>query len=153
MARKYDWRRVKIHFSYEIPQAAKTLNCSVGTIRNWIKAGLPVIADKKPFLIEGHDLRAFARQKSEAQKWVKPETNTPWNFFACFRCKAYRKPTLLMVDYIPTGPIKGRLTSICEICEANIVKFCKADQLSQYSTTLHVTYQSGANTLNDPEVP
>jgi len=153
MARRYDWRRVKIHFSYEIPKAAKTLNCSVSTVRNWIKLGLPVMADKKPFLIDGHDLRAFARQISEAQKWDKPKTNTPWNYFACFRCKAYRKPALLMVDFVPTGPKKGRLVSICEICEATIVKFCRAEQLPKYCSTLHVTHQSGADTLNDPVKP
>ena len=153
MGRKYDWRRVRIHFSYEIPQAAQTLNCSVSTIRNWIKSGLPVIADQKPHLVDGHDLRAFARRKSEAQKWVRPDTNTPWNYFACFRCKAYRKPILLMVDYIQSGPGKGRLTSICEVCEAGIAKFCKAHQLPQYSATLHVTHQPGANTLSDPDTP
>ena len=153
MARKYNWRRIKKHFSYDVVQAAKTAECSIATIRNWIKEGLQVMADQKPYLIDGHDLRDFARQKSEAQKWPKPETNAPWNYFVCFRCKGYRKPYLLIVDYVPISRDKGRLTSICEACDGTIVKFCKADQIPKYSTTLHVTHQSGATTLTDPETP
>jgi len=153
MAKKYKWRRIKIHFSYEIKGAAKALECSTATIRNWVKDGLPIMADRKPFLIDGRDLRAFARERSQGLKWVKTKTNAPWNYFACFRCKAYRKPALLMVDFIPSGPEKGRMEGICEACEAIIVKFCKASKLPQYSTTLDVTYQSGADTLNDPETP
>lgn len=153
MARKYDWRRVKKHFSYDVIQAAKAVNCSVPTIRSWIKQGLQVMADQKPFLIDGHDLREFARHKSEAQKWPKPVTNAPWNYFACFRCKGFRKPYLLMVDYIARSPDKGRLKSICEVCDGNIVKYCKADQLPKFSATLHVSHQSGPNTLSDHETP
>ena len=63
---------------------------------------MPVLADKKPYLIDGHDLQAFARQMSDAQKWEKPATNTPWNYFACFRCKGYRKPYLL--KYVRMAP-------------------------------------------------
>lgn len=111
------------------------------------------MADQKPYLIDGHDLREFARQKSEVQKWQKPKTNAPWNYFACFGCKGYRKPYLLLVDYIPINPIKGRLSGICEVCDGTIVKFCKADQTPKFSTTLDVTYQSGASTLTDPETP
>ena len=153
MARKYNWRRVKKHFSYDVVQAAKAVNCSVATIRNWTKQGLPVMADQKPFLIDGHDLQAFARQKSDAQKGEKPKTNAPWNYFACFRCKGFRKPYLLLVDYTASSPDKGRLSSICEVCDCNIVKFCKADQLPKISATLFVTHQSGPTTLFDPETP
>jgi hypothetical protein len=118
-----------------------------------VKEGLPVMADQKPFLIDGVDLRAFARERSEGLKWVKPKTNAPWNYFACFRCKAYRKPALLMVDYVHSGSEKGRIEGICEVCDATIIKFCTANKLPQYSTTLDVTYQLGPRTLNDPETP
>ena len=153
MAKKYNWRRVKIHFPHTISQAAKALECSTATIRNWVKEGLPIMTDQKPFLIDGRDLRAFARERSERLKWVRPKTNAPWNYFACFRCKAYRKPALLMVDYVPSGPKKGRMEGICDACEATIIKFCNADKLPQYSTTLDVEYQSGSDTLNDLETP
>ena len=153
MARKYNWRRIRKHFSYDVVQAAKTAECSVATIRNWIREGLPVMADQKPYLIDGHDLREFARQKSETLKWEKPETNAPWNYFACFRCKGYRKPYLLLVDYVPANPGKGRLVGICDACDGTIVKFCKAHQIPKFSATLDVTYQSGASTLSDLETP
>lgn len=111
------------------------------------------MTDQKPYLIDGADLRAFAREKSEGLKWVMPETNARWNYFACFRCKAYRKPALLMVDYLPSGPEKGRIEGICEVCDATIIKFCTTSKLPKFSTTLDVTYQSGPCTLNDPETP
>jgi len=153
MARKYDWRRIKKHFSYDIGEAAKALTCSVATIRGWIKQGLPVMADQKPFLIDGRDLSAFARHKSEALKWHIPKSNAPWNYFPCFHCKGYRKPYLLMADYIPKTPEKGRLAGICEDCDGTLMKYCTTTQLPQFSTTLHVTHQLGANTLNDPDTP
>ena len=111
------------------------------------------MADQKPYLIDGHDLRDFARQKSEALSWPKPKTNAPWNYFPCFGCKGYRKPYLLMVDYVPMNLIKGQLSGICGDCDNIIVKFCKADQIPKFSTTLDVTHQSGATTLTDPETP
>lgn len=153
MARKYNWRRVKIHFPYDVKEAAKVLDCSTVTIRHWVKEGLRIMTDQKPFLIDGRDLHEFARAKSEGLKWEKPDTNAPWNYFSCFRCKAYRKPALLMVDFVPIGPQKGRLEGICETCEAQIVKFCDRSKLPKISTTLDVTYQLGSNTLHDPETP
>ena len=146
MARKYNWRGVKKHFSYDITQSAKALNCSVATIRNWIKDGLPVDASRKPYLIDGHDLQAFAQQKSNEHKWPKPKTNAPWNYFSCFHCKGFRKPYLLLVDYTPMNPLKGRLTGICEDCDGSIVKFCMASQLPKFTSTLHVTHQPGSST-------
>nr|WP_317057528.1 hypothetical protein [Roseovarius sp. W115]MDV2931187.1 hypothetical protein [Roseovarius sp. W115] len=109
------------------------------------------MADQKPFLFDGRDLREFARQKSAAQKWSMPETNAPWNYFLCFRCKGYRKPYLLMADYIPATPVKGRLSSICRTCDGAIMKFCRTDQISKICTTLDVTHQSGSTTLTDSE--
>jgi len=53
MAKKYNWRAIKIHFSYDIKQAAKALKCSEATIRSWIKEGLPIYADRKPLLTKG----------------------------------------------------------------------------------------------------
>jgi len=66
MAKKYNWRAINIHFSYEIKQAAKALKCSEATIRNWIKEGLPIYKDRKPLLIEGADLRQFVRDETQA---------------------------------------------------------------------------------------
>lgn len=153
MARKYNWRRVRKHFSYDFAQAAKVLECSVATIRTWAKEGLPVMADQKPYLIDGQDLRDFAKQKSEALSWPKPDTNAPWTYFPCFGCKAYRRPYLLMVDYIPVTAVRGRLTGICETCDNAITKYCTTDQVPRISTTLDVTHQPGTSTLTDHETP
>ncbi|WP_298362833.1 helix-turn-helix domain-containing protein [uncultured Litoreibacter sp.] len=150
MAKKYNWRKIKIHFPYEIKAAAKALGCSIATIRSWINQGLPVITEQKPFLIDGRDLSAFARAKSESLKWTKPETNAPWNYFPCFKCKAYRRPAFLMVDFFPSRQDKGRLEGLCEVCEGIIMKFCNVGNLDLYSTTLDVTYQLGQDRLYDP---
>jgi hypothetical protein len=44
--------------SYTIDEVTRTLEVHRNTVRHWIKAGLPVIDDKRPILILGSDLAA-----------------------------------------------------------------------------------------------
>jgi len=139
MAKKYNWRAVKIHFSYNTKQAAKVLECSMATIRNWIREGLPVFTDQKPFLIDGPDLRDFARKKTEDLKWSLPDTNAPWNYFPCFTCKDYRRPHQLVVLGYKRAPNAIDLNGKCEDCMGHIRKTITLGQLPQIQTTLDIT--------------
>jgi excisionase family DNA binding protein len=58
-----NYRRVKIHRSYAVEQAARRLGVHKNTVRAWIKVGLPTIDDRRPILILGSDLIAFLRAR------------------------------------------------------------------------------------------
>ncbi len=105
------WRRVKISRSYSVEQAADTLKVSTGTVRRWLKTGLSHLADQKPVLILGKELKAFGvSRKGKKQKCLPHECY-------CFRCRAPRSPALDIADYVPFSPSGGNLRAICRECE------------------------------------
>ena len=62
MARRFNYRRLKIHFSYTIDEAARVLGAHKHTVRSWIEEGLPVVCRQRPILISGGVLRDFYRR-------------------------------------------------------------------------------------------
>ena len=46
-------RRVKIHRSYAVDEAARLLGVHKNTVRSWIKRGLPTVDNRRPILILG----------------------------------------------------------------------------------------------------
>ena len=42
---------IKTHRNYTVDEVAKALGVSKGTVRRWIKCGLPVLKERKPMLI------------------------------------------------------------------------------------------------------
>ena len=110
--RRPKWHRIKLHRSYTIDEAARTIETSKGTIRRWVKEkGLPILEDRKPALIHGTSLKAFGHARSKSKIKCKP------NEFYCFRCKAPRSPAGGMVDYIARTPKSGNLKAICGECD------------------------------------
>src|SRR6202050_3162513 len=63
-----DRRRVKVLRSYTIDEVARTLEVHRNTVCHWIKAGLPVIDDKRPILMLGSDLAEFLLRRREARR-------------------------------------------------------------------------------------
>ena len=63
-----DRRRVKVLRSYTIDEVARTLEVHRNTVRHWIKAGLPIIDDKRPILMLGSDLADFLSRQRDARR-------------------------------------------------------------------------------------
>src|SRR5947208_1860226 len=95
MARRYNVRRVKIHWSYSVSEAPKLLDVHKLTISRWIDRGPPLIEHKRPYLIHGSDLRAFLiAQQPRKQPCRAGE-------IYCVRCRAPKRLAGDMADYIP----------------------------------------------------
>ncbi len=54
-----DIRVIKRSRSYTVPELASLFGIRVGTVRRWIRRGLPVIDDQRPKLIHGKQLRQW----------------------------------------------------------------------------------------------
>ena len=86
-SRSLDLRRIRLSVCYTMPEVAKLLGVTIGTVWAWVRAGLPILEDVRPFLIPGDDLKTWLRNRARARK----QACQP-NELYCFRCRAPREP-------------------------------------------------------------
>ena len=111
-AKRINPRRVKIHHSYSVEEAARTFGVHKNTVRGWVGKGLEPIDHRRPMLFAGDILRAFLiAQRSGRKRPCGPGT------MYCFRCREPREPALGMVDYFPINAVSGNLKALCGVCE------------------------------------
>ena len=147
MTRRHNFRRVKIHQSYTISEAALLLSVHKHTVSRWIVAGLPLVVTKRPFLIHGSDLHAYlAAHQPRKQKLRAGE-------IYCLPCKAAKRPAGDMVDYIPKTPAKGFLRGICPTCGRLIHRLASLATLAVGCRDLSVTHQPPRQRLVDSPSP
>src|SRR3712207_3502959 len=91
-------RRVKLHRSYPIDEAARCTGTHRKTVRAWIKGGLHAI-EGRPTLILGRDLREFLDVRRRQAK----QPLGPGEIY-CLKCRAPKRPGGNMVDYVPLSP-------------------------------------------------
>jgi excisionase family DNA binding protein len=104
-------RRLKIHRSYTVEEAARQLRVHRNTIRAYIKQGLPVVDERRPTLILGRDLQGFLEGRREQLRAVCG----PRRIY-CVKCRAPQAPAGFMADYIPLTSTSGNLRGICPEC-------------------------------------
>ena len=132
MGKRANPMAVKSALAYEVSEAANALGVSVGTIRNWVKDGLPIMASKKPYLISGAELRDYLRNKSLAAK--RPLEADELN---CLACRAGRKPRLMAVFCVPNTAKTSRLVGECEHCGGAANRFISNARREEFATTFH----------------
>lgn len=109
--RSIDARRIKIHRSYTIAEAAEELGIHKNTMANWLRQGLKVIDGQRPILIHGAELRRFLSERRRERK-----SSCKSDEFWCLRCRAPRKPYGGLVDLIATPGAGGNLRGLCPEC-------------------------------------
>lgn len=110
-AKRINPRLIKLHRSYSVDEAARTLGAHKNTVRSWIKDGLPIFDESRPALILGHELRGYLERKRKAAK----RPSGPGQFF-CVKCRQSMRPALGMVEYKPKNALTGNLSAMCEAC-------------------------------------
>ena len=99
--------RIKMHRSYSVDEAARILGKAKGTVRRWLKGGLPAVNDQKPSLILGEDIIEFLTlQKAPAKKCTLFECY-------CVKCRTPRRPAGDIAEYVPITPKTGNLRALC----------------------------------------
>lgn len=142
--RRPKWQRIKLHRSYTIDEAARTLETSKGTIRRWVKEnGLPILEDRKPALIHGSSFKAFGHARSKLKIKCKLDE------LYCFRCKAPRSPAGGMADFIAKTPQSGNLKAICETCDTIMNKHLSNTSLPALCKVLDVSIHLAPEHLSE----
>src|SRR5260370_38995105 len=101
-------RQVKIHRSYTVEEIASLFGIHKNTVREWIRAGLPVLDAKRPMLILGQELAAFL----QARRIKNKQSCEPGQMY-CFRCRAPKMAAGDMPAYLPQTEKLGWLKAIC----------------------------------------
>ena len=124
----------KIHRNYTVEEVAGLYGVFKGTVRAWIKAGLPIINDKRPMLILGSNLVAFhqARRTKNKQKCKPGE-------IYCVRCRMPKNPAGDMADYRIITEKIGNLEAICPNCDNIMNRRVSLSKLGQVCGEITIT--------------
>ncbi len=142
--------RVKLHYSYSVPELAACCGVHRNTVRLWQRQGLKSIDDRRPLLFHGGTVRQFLIERSGRRKSpCEPGT------LYCLRCRQPRQPALGMVDYVEIKPGSGNARALCEVCEASMHRRVREADLPKImpGCDIHFTQAEGRlNGRGDPSV-
>lgn len=138
MAKRPNPRAIKAARTYTVEEAAIALGVSIGTIRSWVKSGLPLMRSQRPFLILGDALRGFLEGRAKAAKApLQPDQ------LYCLSCKAGRSPMGLMVDCIPQTPKTARLLGLCEVCGGTCNRMISQVKIDHFAQIFEIAIKEG----------
>jgi excisionase family DNA binding protein len=149
MAKRHpNHRQVKIHRSYTVEEAASLFGIHKNTVRVWVKAGLPVIDDRRPMLILGRELAAFLQARRTRNK----QTCQPGEIY-CVRCRTPKFPAGDMADYVPITEKLGTLQAICPDCETMMNRHVSLARLEQVRGKLDITFPQALQQVSNSIQP
>ncbi|WP_221932875.1 helix-turn-helix domain-containing protein [Thalassotalea sp. PS06] len=132
MPKRLNPNRIKKYRSYTIQEAAYTLDIHKNTVARWIKYdGLPIVDNKRPYLIRGTDLKTFIRNRNTEHK--KP---CGLGEFFCCKCRQSRSSSQVFVEVYPTDNRTGVITGFCNVCSTKANKFINQQQFKQLKSKL-----------------
>lgn len=147
MARRPTVRGVKRYYSYTVEEAARATGASKGTVRRWLKAGLPAITDQKPLLILGADLIDFLAARRKAAQKCRPLE------CYCLSCRQPRSPAFGAVEFHWLTPTSGNVLALCEECSTVMRRRVPAAKLDGWRAAMAVTIRQGGEHLGDSANP
>jgi hypothetical protein len=148
VARRLNPGLVKIHRSYSIDDAARTLGVHKNTVANWLKNGLSPIDDQRPTLIQGRVLRAFVRERRDRQK----KCCTVGELY-CLKCRGPKPPLDGKAIYVPFTNSGGNLQGRCSDCLSIICRRVSAARLHEFSAILTIKHKQASPRINDRPTP
>lgn len=142
MPRLASARGIKSRWTYTVAEVAARVGVSRNTVRQWIKDGLPLATERKPFLIHGADVIAFLGLRRASRK----RPMAPGEIY-CLPCHAPKRPAGNMADFIRRGPSGGMLTGLCPDCGRVIRRAVSRAQLHCLAAELDLAFPRAIETL------
>lgn len=141
MAKRYNYRLVKIHRNYRIEDIARLFVVHKNTVRQWIKEGLPIIDRKRPILLLGRELSDFLKERQAAKR--RP---CGLGEMYCFRCRTTKVPAAGMVDCTRRSAKTWNITAICPDCLLIMHQLVSATRFPTFPQS-HGNGSAGAATI------
>ncbi len=138
MGKRYNPMLIKSALTYDIGEAAQALGVTPATIRNWIKDGLPVMSERKPYLILGDALKSYLRAKRETSKRPLDADQ-----LFCPSCREGRRPVDLIVTTASVSPSTQLLKGICPTCGRACSRIISTRDTDTFTRTFNIA--KGAN--------
>ena len=125
--RTYNPRRVRTGQSYSVQEIAELYGLHKNAVLRWIKDGLPLIDQRKPFMIHGGDLAEYLTNKQSGRKHkCKPDE------FFCFKCRAPRRAWENAPDIIIRNESKLTISGLCAVCDTPVHRVGTVKKLPEY---------------------
>jgi hypothetical protein len=139
-----DARRVKLHRSYSVEEAARLLRVHKNTVRTWIKTGLQPIDERRPTLILGRELARFLHERRQRSR--KP--CQPGQLY-CVRCRAPKDPAARFAEYVPMTAGSGNLKGLCGTCGTVMWRRVSLRNLTDVTGALDVAFPQAQRRIAD----
>ena len=134
MGKRVDPRRLRAAQTYTVPELARSIGVSTGTVRGWIRHGLPALNTQRPTLIVGSDAKDFLSQRKRSKKRpLRP------NEVYCLTCKEPRSVFENMVELERVLGKPARITGFCATCEGSVSRVVGAAQIGELDRFFEVT--------------
>lgn len=138
----------KIHRSYTVEEVASLYDVFKGTVRNWIKAGLPTLNDKRPMLILGSELATFHQSRRTKHK----QKCKPGEIY-CVKCRVPKVPAGDMVDCKLVKEKIWNLVAICPDCDSMMHQRISLAKLELLRSKLDITLPQALQHIVDSTQP
>lgn len=135
MAKRVQHTKIKQNLTYTMQEAADALGLSLATIRDWVKKGLPIHKDKRPFLIYGEELRCFIQKTQQAKRYKLAD-----NQLSCFTCKAACVPHGMAVILAKQTAKTSRLSGICANCGGRCARIISNQRIPLFEQVLKIHF-------------
>ena len=133
MKRKFNLNHIKQNYAYSINEICESFGKQKNTVHSWIKEGLKVIDNKKPFLIHGSDLKEFLQKRRDDQKSKCQDDE-----LFCVRCKKPQKAWGNLADILIKAKNKVSLRALCAVCECKMNKDFKVKNFALIKKTFDI---------------
>ena len=116
----------KLHRSYTVEEIARLFGTHRNTVRGWLKAGLAVLDDRRPMMIQGQVLRAFLQARRDRAK----RPCAPGTLYCC-KCRTPRAPADGSAAFEAQAGCAGILREVCEVCGTRMFRRARQSSLRE----------------------
>ena len=112
--------------SYSVQEIAELYSLHKNAVFMWVRSGLKIIDQKKPYLINGSDLIEFLNTKQKKRKHkCKPDE------LFCFKCRLPRTSQLNSVSITPRNLHRLKISGRCAVCNTKMFKEASVQRCSE----------------------